>query len=184
MPLGSGRGLVGQCTTGQWPTLGNPLDDHRLAARALPPATRRQPPEVRLPAAVVVVDVDRRDARALRSRAQPGEPARHRHRVPDEALAARELEVVDNVEQQERHGGVIRHHAVEVGVPRGSGLSGPRRGVPAHCFLEAGVSLAARGQRDFWAVIRFDSPPSSKQPKCQWASILSQPASRVGEGTL
>jgi len=75
--------------------------------------------KVRSPLPVVVVDVDRRDAGGPGAALQLAEAPRHRERVGEERLPAVEVEVVDDVEQQQRDGRLVRDHPVEIFVAGG-----------------------------------------------------------------
>jgi hypothetical protein len=89
------------------------LDD-RTAARAGPRAVAQQRAEIRSPAAEVVVHPHDRNAGDARAGNQPREPLRHRQRAPQQQITLREVEVVDDVDHQERDVAAVGRAAVQI----------------------------------------------------------------------
>jgi hypothetical protein len=96
------------------------LDD-RAAARARARAVPEETAKVRPPATEVVVHPDDRNAGAARGGEEPREPFRHRQRPPEEQIAFREVQVVDDVDDQERDVAGVRCAAVQIALRRPHG---------------------------------------------------------------
>src|SRR3954469_16263770 len=90
--------------------------DDFVATRALPQAMAHLPAKIRAPPAKIIVYVNDRDAGVLRPLFQAQKFARHRTRVAQERIRLREIEVINDVDEEQRRDRFVRRAPVQVGV--------------------------------------------------------------------
>ena len=93
---------------------GNELLYKRPSADVLAKAVLNDLFEVRLPPAEIIVDVDGGNAQALHTLLERGNGAGHRERLFEKFIAARELEIVDQIDEQKRRVMVIGSAAMQI----------------------------------------------------------------------
>ena len=94
--------------------LGPQQQNDLVAARFFPLAMQNLPPEIRTPAPEIIVHVNHRDAHFLRPLFQPHKLPRHRPGISQELVRLRKIEVVDDVDKQQRDLRFIRSAPVKI----------------------------------------------------------------------
>ena len=94
----------------------------RLARHAIVEAVLDDGAEVGLPAAEVVVDVDRGNLRGARAPLQRGNPRRHRDGLPHERPGTVEVHGVDDVDEQQRGRRIVGNVAMQVSISGGAAV--------------------------------------------------------------
>src|SRR5438874_13589657 len=88
-----------------------------VSLRILPEAMLDLPPKVGLPAAEIVVHINHGNAGFLGALFQPQKLVSHGSRIAQELVRLREIEVVDNVDQEQRDLRFIRSASVKIWIP-------------------------------------------------------------------
>lgn len=85
---------------------------HRLATDVFLQTPVDQFAEVALPFAVIVIDIYHRNARFFGTPLQFRQAFRHRQDIPLYLLRPLELQVVDDIDEEQGDGTLVRHHSV------------------------------------------------------------------------
>src|SRR3981081_369801 len=98
------------------------------------------PPKIGLPAPEIIVHVNDRDDGFLRALFQARKLLRHRAGITQELVRLREIQIIDDVDEEKRDLGFIRNAPVQIWIPRWQGITKRGVNVPAPSFNLPGRS--------------------------------------------